>query len=319
LLAQDIHFSQFNRSYLNLNPSLTGDFDGDYRFNGNFKNQWSSVSEPFRTFSFSAEAKNPFKKAPGLHLGLLIYNDEAGVGGLQTTQANLNVAYSRKLDYDSTFILSAGTQFGLTSRSINFDHFSFDQQFNGIQFNPNLSTGETFDQNSYSSFNIHSGIGLSYLLEARKKFKVGASFYNLSSPNQSFLGSNIPLDIRSNLYLQADYIVSEKIDLLPALLFSSQGKFRELVFGSNLRYRLDQSQFFKRNLYGGVWYRNQDALIASVGMDYNQWHVGLSYDINTSTLEVASDNRGGLELSVTYIIQKFNPVIRKYKICPKFL
>ena len=30
--SQDIHFSQFNLSPLNLNPAMTGAFKGDYRF-----------------------------------------------------------------------------------------------------------------------------------------------------------------------------------------------------------------------------------------------------------------------------------------------
>jgi len=33
--GQDIHFSQYNMSPLNLNPAFTGSFDGDYRAGGN--------------------------------------------------------------------------------------------------------------------------------------------------------------------------------------------------------------------------------------------------------------------------------------------
>ncbi|MEQ8909557.1 MAG: PorP/SprF family type IX secretion system membrane protein [Vicingaceae bacterium] len=319
LSAQDIHFSQFNRSYLNLNPALNGDYNNDYRFNGNFRNQWSSVSQPFQTFSISAEAKNPFISLKGLHFGLILYNDEAGLGGLQTTQANLNLAYSTGLNYDSTLVFAFGLQSGLTSRSINFNAFSFDSQFDGIQFDPTLANGENFDQSSYSHFNLHSGIALRYLLEERKLFKVGASFYNLTSPNQSFQGTNVFLDLRTNIYIEADYYLSRKMDIMPALLVSRQGEFRESLFGANLRYRFNDNPFLKRNLYAGVWYRNQDAIIASLGMDYNQWQVGLSYDINTSSLEVASNNRGGLEISLTYQFSTFKPNIRNYKQCPTFL
>ena len=46
VFAQDIHLSQYNASPLNLNPSLTGLFDGDFRFVGNQKTQWTSVSVP---------------------------------------------------------------------------------------------------------------------------------------------------------------------------------------------------------------------------------------------------------------------------------
>src|SRR5690554_2606180 len=149
LLAQDIHFSQFHRSYLNLNPAFNGSFDADYRLNANYKNQWSSISEPYKTISFSAEAKSIFKKQNNIHIGLILFNDEAGLGGLQTTQFALNIAYSYKLNYDSTLILKAGIQSGINARSINFDRFKFDRQYDGSSFNPNLGSGENFDRSSY--------------------------------------------------------------------------------------------------------------------------------------------------------------------------
>ena len=34
LNSQDIHFSQFNLAPLNLNPAMTGSFNGDYRIAG---------------------------------------------------------------------------------------------------------------------------------------------------------------------------------------------------------------------------------------------------------------------------------------------
>ena len=130
LKAQDIHFSQFDQSYLNLNPGLTGQFDGNYRLNANYKNQWSAISEPYRTFSFAADARSPLKKYKNIHLGVLLFNDDAGVGGLRTTQFSLNVAYYYALNKDSSLSLNTGVQFGLISRSINFEDLSFDQQYN---------------------------------------------------------------------------------------------------------------------------------------------------------------------------------------------
>ena len=49
-MAQDIHFSQFYFSPLNLNPAATGIFDGDYRIAGNHRQQWRSVTTPYTTF-----------------------------------------------------------------------------------------------------------------------------------------------------------------------------------------------------------------------------------------------------------------------------
>jgi type IX secretion system PorP/SprF family membrane protein len=317
--AQDIHFSQFYCSYLNLNPANTGNFDGDYRFNGNFKNQWSSIAEPYRTFSFSGEAKSLIKKDESIALGLLFYSDKAGVGGLQSNQIALSISKNLVIDKDSAISARIGLQAGLLNRSINFDAFSFDNQYSGSNYDPNRNNGEDFEKSSINSFIIHSGIQFNYKIDKRKAVNFGMAGFNLNAPKQSFDGAKVKLDRRYSFNLGADYYLSEKIDILPSILYSKQGENRELLWGSNFRYRLNQSDFFKRNLYAGLFYRNKDALIINAGLDYNQWLVGLSYDINLSNLDLATNNRGGLELSITYIIKEFKPQIRIFKICPKYM
>ena len=319
LNAQDIHFSQFNASYLNLNPALTGNFDGTYRFNANFRNQWSSIAEPFRTFAFSVEKRSPFYQVPNLHLGLSFFNDEAGLGGLQQTQVNINVGYDYALNQDSTFIALGGIQAGYSARSINFNAFSFDQQYNGVRFNENLNNGENFNQNTTSSLNLAAGLGFAYLIDHRKKITANASFFNLSRPDQNFQEVSVPLELRSNFSLSADYMLAEDLDLLPSVLYSQQGDFSELVIGSNVRYRFEKDRSLGTNLYGGLWYRNKDAFIVQLGLDYQQWNFGLSYDLNVSDLRTATNRRGGLELALTYIFKEFKPSTRRYKVCPSFM
>ena len=63
ITCQDIHFSQFNLAPLNLNPAMTGSFNGDYRFVGNLRNQWSSVTVPYKTFAFSVEKNKVYNIA----------------------------------------------------------------------------------------------------------------------------------------------------------------------------------------------------------------------------------------------------------------
>jgi len=58
--AQDIHFSQFYMSPLNLNPALTGVMNSQVRVVGNYRNQWASVlkSNAFSTYSASYDQVN---------------------------------------------------------------------------------------------------------------------------------------------------------------------------------------------------------------------------------------------------------------------
>jgi hypothetical protein len=50
--------------------------------------------------------------------------------------------------------------------------------------------------------------------------------------------------------------------------------------------------------------------------DVNQLSIGISYDINISTLAPASLNRGGFEISLGYLA--FKPKHAEIILCPKF-
>jgi len=318
LLGQDIHFSQFNRSYQNLNPALTGSFVGDYRFNGNFRNQWASISEPYRTFSAAVDASHPFLKVPEIKIGLLFITDEAGVGGLKSTTVNTNVAYHIKINSDSTWLIKTGLLLGLSARSINFNQFTYDNQYTGRFFDPNLPSGENFERNSLTHLNLGTGVGLEHRLSSTDKIEIGFSAFNLNQPNLSFANQSANLDIRSSLYVLSQFQLNTKLSLRPSLLWTRQVSYKEILIGSEIQYRFE-GQSAVSNLYGGIFLRRGDAVIFTTGIDYDNWNLGLSYDVNYSALRTASNRRGGLEISLTYIFKKYVPNLRRYKICPNFM
>ena len=55
--AQDYTFSQFYEQPLLRNPALAGLFTGDLRVSMSYRDQWGSVTVPFRTTSLSIEHK----------------------------------------------------------------------------------------------------------------------------------------------------------------------------------------------------------------------------------------------------------------------
>ena len=55
--SQDLHFSMYPLSPLNLNPALTGDFIGDIRANSIHRSQWAAVTVPYSTYSVSSDFK----------------------------------------------------------------------------------------------------------------------------------------------------------------------------------------------------------------------------------------------------------------------
>lgn len=316
--SQDIHFSQYNASPFNLNPALTGAFDGAFRFVGNERRQWSSVTVPYQTFGFSCDARNFLNSA--VNTGVSLYTDKAGDSRFGTLQIGLSGAYSINLDADSMQRISFGLFPVFSQRKISYSSLQFDNQYNGRQYDASIGNNENFSRAGRAYFNAAAGISWSYKAAERKNFSAGISLYNLARPRQSFFDDEgIRLDRRFNFHSGAQILLSEKIDLLPGILFMKQGRFSEIDIGSSVKYVLDGKPFHYRALYLGAWTRARDAGFLTAGMDYDNLNVGLSYDINYSKLRPASNMRGGFEISVIYIIRYLPPERVLHKICPDFL
>lgn len=317
--AQDIHYSQFFNSPLNLNPALTGMFPGDYRFAANLRNQWSSVTVPFATFSLSADAQNPFGTR-NLGAGILINHDQAGDSRFKTFQINLAGSYIKKLNDDSTLVLSVGVMSGITIRSLSYDVLRFDQQYDGFEYNSSLDHGESFNRDSRVYPNIHFGGAIYKKRDKRQYILGGLSINNLQKPKQTFFQENdIKLDRKLNFFGESAIKLADKWDVIPSINFQFQGKYAEIVPGGSGRYVLTDDKGLFRAVTLGVWYRFQDAIYFTGGMEYDNWKAGISYDINISDLVPASNKRGAFELALIYILDNFNPKRIAHRICPNYL
>jgi len=319
--AQDIHFSQFEQSPLNLNPAQTGLFDGDYRFAGNHRNQWSSITVPYVTFSASLDARvTQLKmKRAFLGVGLLFNTDKAGDGNFGTNQIILSLAYHRVMNADSTFILSLGGNFGYNQNSVDYNKFYFGNQYNGNQFDENISNDEYFSQDNLHYFDFSLGINAMYEFENHYKINGGIGFMHLNSPKKSFYDNNdSELPNKYNFNISLDVPIKGKHSLIPSIVYYRQGTFNELYLGGQLRYALNDIDF--RNIYAGIWTRTGDAAIFKLGMDYKSWNFGISYDVNYSKLRTVSNGQGGYEISLIYIFSQPDDIYvpKKYQ-CPGFM
>lgn len=319
--AQDIHYSQFNATIQNLSPAQTGLFDGDWRLNGNFRSQWAAVPVPYRTLSVAADTRLKTKLQNDVPAaGLLINTDQAGDSRFTTLQVMLSGAYVKKLSTDSTHFLSLAIQPGFTTRNFNINTLSFDSQYNGDSYDNSLSSQENFSKTRISYFEL--GAGLAYLWKKSNRQLINLSFsaLHLNSPRQSFFNENdIRLDIKKSVSVLAAFPVGEKVDLLPTVLYQQQGKFMECVAGGFGKYYLKPVDGITTAISLGAFYRLKDAVIVAANMDYKNYTVGISYDINTSNLIAATNRRGGFELSVIYIFKKAVPFIAKKRVCPIFM
>jgi len=315
VLGQDIHFSQFFNTPYAASPANIGLFDGQYRAGAMFRQQWRSVTVPYRTFGLGGDMKN-VGGVEGLGAGLWLYNDRAGDSRLNTFQLSLGASWTEKLGALGDQSLTGGLQLGFTSLSIDYSQLSFDSQYNGFYYDPSLSSNEQFNRDASTHPDVHAGVIYRYTPTKRDLIQAGISLYNITTPDVAFNGDSSPLDRRSALHVITRFPVSGKVDVQPMTQFMAQGKFRELILGGSVRYILLDRYTYLRTLQAGLYWRASDAGYIFVGSEYDDWTFGLSYDINVSDLVPASRNRGGIEITAVRVFRRKPFVPVKFKACP---
>jgi len=92
-----------------------------------------------------------------------------------------------------------------------------------------------------------------------------------------------------------------------------QGTAMEQMAGISLRAQFAAST----DLVAGVNYRFNDAVAPYLGFGFNQWVLGVSYDVATGNLAKAVPGTSSLEVSISYTGRKSGRPIR-YLSCPRF-
>ncbi|GDX47494.1 MAG: PorP/SprF family type IX secretion system membrane protein [Bacteroidota bacterium] len=329
--SQDLHFSQYYMSPLTLNPAMTGLFNGNYRFTGNYRNQWQSVlpTVPFRTFAgsvdLSAKSGTYNRVGGGVHL----FSDQAGSLNLARTQVAGSVSYLLALSRNRDYFIAAGIQAAMNQSSFNYLNMTTGNQWTGNAFDANASTGEIFDGRSKSFASANLGIMWYHISNVRSFQYIGGSIHHINRPNISLVPNSVDrLYTKYSVHAGAGFKVKPRFDLNPYMLTLIQGPSFELTSGILGKFILDErknSAFGGTAFYIGPFLRivgddetnlSSDALIISTKLDIDSFTFGLSYDINVSGLSPASSGRGGPEIALQYVGAFKSKPSKTF--CPKF-
>jgi type IX secretion system PorP/SprF family membrane protein len=230
--GQDIHFSQYNGSLMNLNPALTGFFNGDYRVSAIFRSQWLSVPVPYRTISMSGESRTRIhsEKKDMAGMSILFNSDKAGDTHYRTTQLYGGGSYIYNGSTDSSLLVSLGANIGFCQVGFDYSRMTFDNQFDGLNYNAATATGENFQWTRYNYADINVGMAAQYILNKKQQFLLGLSLHHITSPKISYQGNdNSRLDPKFSTYARFITPVNLKTELVSELLYSRQGKYNELI------------------------------------------------------------------------------------------
>lgn len=315
MYSQDIHFSQFNLISTQLDPSQTGKINGNQRAIINYRTQWKSITNPFTSTGFSVDSRigNGYNFFGG---GLSVYYDKAGSTNMTLLNVNLSLAFH--LEISSESYLSAGIQGGFLQRSIDVSKMEFDNQYDGIGYNPSLDSKENFALTTFFEPDFSFGVSYIYNPVAAKggfssrgfggeKLNIGLSVQHFSRPTFSYLGNaSMKQSLKYLLYINSSLMLTSTLYIEPSGFFAYQQGAFDYVYGANLKFALRQQSLYTNytngtNIYFGLFYRTLDAVIINTMFEKEKFSVGLSYDVNLSGLTPASKTRGGFEISLRYI------------------
>jgi len=315
--SQDLHYSQFYNSPINVSPALTGIFNGDERFTASLRDQWRSIPVPWFTISGSYDRKfYPRKSDKGFFAGGLLFNyDKQGDAQLSLININLSGSYTRIINKRN--LLTLGGMIGFANRGFDPVELTWDKQWENNALNLGAPSGETFDFESYNMIETSLGLNYRWQKTERTNFDIGIGAFHLTTPNSRFYNSvDESLPLRLSIYGIVNLEINDDLDIQLDILHQRQRTYRELLFGGYLNFYLNQRRGKETQFRVGLGYRTSKAIFPKIGFEYKNLFVAISYDVDFSEFtDLYSGN--GPEIHLRYIIKHVKP-LGKFKICPVF-
>lgn len=318
--AQDFHYSQFYHAPLSVNPALTGIFNGDKRITVSVRDQWRSVPVPWFTTSVGYDFKVYPKdhKSSFFALGGFFNYDRQGDSKL--TLGNINISGSYHYLLNRRNIITVGLLGGYSLRGFDSADLTWDRQWDGFGVDTGIDPGENLNRGRLGFFESGAGLNYRYQKSSRTKLDLGVGAWHLIEPNITFNDSdNLKLPRRFSFYGIGLIKLTDKLDFQLDGLYQIQNTYNELIVGGLFDLYLNKKPGKRTNLQIGGGYRIGElpVIYPKIALQYNEYFVAFSYDIDISELNQHTNYRGGPEIHFRYIITDVKP-LGQFKVCPIF-
>jgi type IX secretion system PorP/SprF family membrane protein len=301
--AQDKHFSQYFASPLTLNPAMTGKFDGTFRVTANFRNQWPGINNAFVTQTAGIDGailRNKIQEIDRAAIGFQAYTDKNGNGILSLNGAALSVAYHKGLDEDGFHQVGIGFQGAYISRRLDITKATFADQLTTLGFTGVTSEVFTNNQINLNYFDMHAGMLYTGSNDGFTSWYLGAAFYHVNRPKESFRGANFLLPNRISVSAGTELYVNDKMRINLSGLYMTQAAANQVNIGGAVTLTANNDEYNPVNIYAGSWYRVNDAIIPYIGLEFNSIRLGFSRDFTVSNLRNLANGVNGNEFSLIY-------------------
>ena len=279
--AQDAHFSQYNSSRLNTNPSFTGT-DSTLNISTGGRLQWYNMDGGYKSFYFSADNYVRFMSA-GIGVNYM-YNSEIN-GAYTNFRIDLNYAPHFEL-FKHKLAVQPSFQMAYMQYTLDWSKLIFGDQIDertGFVYN----TRELPGRSQISIADFATG-----LLIYSTHYYGGIAVQHLTQPNIGYVGtSQLPIKITIHTGAIIGF-KTKNFTLSPNILYMQQSTATMFLPGVTAKYKM---------VVAGVSYRANDAFIMNAGFQCRFLKIGYSYDYTTSLLTNKTTG-GAHEVQLTWFM-----------------
>lgn len=331
MTGQDIHFSQFYTSPLNLNPAMTGLHNCKTRAIVNYRNQWAGAvgANAYNTFSASYDVRRPTGKNNYFGYGATLWGDVAGESNYGLSAIKLSGSYSMKMlgsRRGGGSYLVFGAEGAFAQRRISTQDLRWPNQYKNGLFDASIPSGET-ELIKDVLFYPDISVGAVWFTTVNHNFSwyVGFAGHHINTPNISFLNNKTAqLSAKFTAHAGLEYPIADDMNIVPYVVYMKQGAHWQTTAGSSVRFKMGRNRYSTESWQVGLWYRlanktntsiQSDAIILSSKINLEKLTFGFSYDATISKLRNAGTAVGAFEVSMQYkICGNFNRGVY----CPQF-
>ena len=309
--AQDLVYSQYWNNAHFLNPALSGLINSNMRVLISNRTQWANVmNKPFETYNLNLAfnlGEKPGSQNNSFGFDINLLSDKAGAGNYGITQIGSGFSFNKRFGSSQL-----GTGFQMHYNQIGVDPTK-------LIFEPTGQISESLTFTRMQYFDIAFGINYIYNLKDKFNLSLGSSGFNLNRPAISLVNADKESkSIRWSHYITSEVLLNRQSNLYlnTSILYSTQDLFKQLTFGGLIS-KLNKTKKSINQVYAGIWYRVNDAIIPSFQMRLKSSKIGLSYDINISDMSKNKQFRSG-SLCINFSHSFSKKIQQSILYCPLF-
>jgi len=172
-----------------------------------------------------------------------------------------------------------------------------------------LDSGEQFSTDEADFIDLSLGGRFLHKMDQKAYYTIGIGLNHFNQPSLNDADSSISYTPRFNFQAEALLSLSNNLYHKPSFIFIKQSWAYQFIPSYILLFDLNNAEDdfalstgLSSRIVNGINGTIIDALILHLGIASTKWHLNFSFDLNTSSLQQATNGIGAIELALGYKI-----------------